>query len=142
MRILDTDMKNYRTYLRPLIALVLALASTPAWACYKACSPNAGADLACVRLCARSQALLTQDGKLDSVGAQACGIQVSTEDAMLSVAPFELAQPEAGLAAAQVVATLDLPTVCIPVLMGRSPPRPSQLISSYHPQANAPPSFC
>lgn len=135
-------MKTMRTYLHATLALLLALSSIPAWACARTCSPATGSSLVCVKLCARSQALLTQDGKLDSLGAQACGIQTQAAPTAFSIAAFELPQPDGAHAALVTEVQVILPLAGAAVQAGRAPPSAPDFLSSYHPQANAPPSFC
>lgn len=135
-------MKTLSKFLRPTLALLLAMSSIPAWACARTCSPAGDSSLACVRICARSQALLTDGGKLESVGAQACGVMTGDAQVSFNVAIFELAQPEGGLAALVAKAEMPMLQLALTVEAGRAPPIAPDFLRSYHPQANAPPSFC
>lgn len=136
------DMKTLRTFLRPLLALLLALASMPAWACARSCGSSSEASLACVRLCARSQALLTQGGKLASLGARSCGVEakVNRAPAVLgAVAPLQA--PAITFTGVSAAPALVLPSSRPLASATRGPPNPSPYLASQHPLANAPPIF-
>lgn len=135
-------MKTLRPTLRALLALLLAFASTPAWACFSSCGIQQETSLTCVKICARSSALLTQDGKLDAVSAQACGVQVQDAQATLGATAFELAQPQGALVAFVVASAPEVPLQSGTLLHGRAPPPAPDFLGTYHPLANAPPSYC
>jgi hypothetical protein len=124
------------------LAIILGLGQAPAWAlvCKSACMPQAS--LACLRACAKSEALLTQGGALPNIGA-ACA-EVQARFALPSLAAVEapgLHLPVTEFMASVMVVTL--PTLSLSIVQrAHAPPSDwlSQAILSV-PVAQAPPSL-
>lgn len=135
-------MKPIRTHLRALLSLLLTLATVPgAAACLRSCSADA-ASLECLRLCSRSHALMTQGGELPSIAASDCGVDLDSAAVLASVSSFELGAPSLLAVPAPAVSTPALLERARLLQAGRAPPSAHDFLSSRHPQANAPPSFC
>jgi len=134
-------MKTLRKLLRPLLALSLLAASAPSWACARSCDGRA-VSLACVQVCEQSQALLSQGGKLATLGQDRCEVRVSAApEATLSAAP-ELAAPASLFvlpAPALAAAPAALPRVAAAT---RGPPAFASVLLTETPRSNAPPSSC
>lgn len=129
-----------RRFFRPLLALALLAASGPSWACARACDGKA-VSLACVQLCRQSQELLSQHGKLATLGAGLCEVQASAApDATLSAA-FELAAPAVTLALVAPIAAPALVAPAIAAAATRGPPSFASVLLSTTPRTNAPPFF-
>jgi hypothetical protein len=123
-----------------VLALVIFLGQAPAWALSRACMPMANSGLDCLRVCAKSEALLTQHGKYDSIG-QACS-KVEARFARPSlVAAAEPSLPLPRLAYAPPVSpgAASLPSITL-VRRAHAPPAllPAQAFLSV-PVAQAPP---
>ena len=136
-------MKTLRTILRPLFALLLAFSSAQAVACTRSCgSAPGGTSLLCVKICARSKALLTQGGKLDSVGAQACGLEAQrTQITGVLSQISHLQGPDLIFVGIADSAATSQPTNFSVSMSTRGPPSFSPYLLSQHPFANAPPLF-
>lgn len=126
--------------LTSLLVLTLLLGQAPAWAmaCGQRCMPSAS--LACLRVCAKSKDLLTQHGKLPSLG-QGCG-QVETRFAQPSLAAVvlpSLTLPQSTFSA-PVALTASLAASIAFLQYAHAPPlaKPAQTILSV-PVAQAPP---
>jgi hypothetical protein len=122
-----------------LLALVLALGQAPAWAivCEQRCMPQASLD--CLRACAKSEALLTDNGALPNIG-RACG----HVEASFAVPGLTTASPSLSLPVLAVtgLAPLAGPSSALSVQAARahSPPLPSpSQIDLSVPLAQAPP---
>lgn len=134
-------MKKTLAFLRSALALLLAFAAAPGAACLRSCSVGAE-DLACLRLCAQSHALLSENGALPTLAAADCGVELQAAPLLASVSPVQLEAPTllTVIAAAQPVAAAGL-AYAVPASL-RGPPLPHAYLGSQHPQANAPPSYC
>lgn len=133
-------MKPNRKLFRSALALILALAAVPSWACLRSCNTGSQS-LECLRLCSRSHALLTQDGELASMSSQDCGVSLEQAPAVLGVGVFQLEAPGLTAVLAQPVqATPALPALTRPH-PSRGPPQAGAYLSSQHPFANGPPTL-
>jgi hypothetical protein len=133
-------MRSLRRLFRPVLALLLLAASGPSWACARACDGGA-VSLACVSLCQRSQALLSHNGKLATLGADRCEVRVSAAPSATLTAAFELAAPAPafGLATAAMPAAPVAPAFAAAATRG--PPSFASVLLSTTPRTNAPPFF-
>lgn len=104
------------------LALTILLGQAPAWALDR-CMTMASSGLACVRICTKSADLLTQHGKLPSVG-QACAKVVT-----------RFAQPST---AALIAPSLSVPAMTYPV--AAAPSLDLHASTSIARRAHAPPS--
>ena len=124
------------------LALVIFLGQAPAWALSRACMPMAANGLDCLRLCAKSAALLTQHNKFDSIG-QACS-KVETRFAQPSL--VATTAPSLPMPAVTYAAPLNCASAISPSLnfvsRAHAPPvrLPAQAILSV-PVAQAPPAL-
>ena len=135
----------FKRLLLSLLALNLGLASAPAWA-WSCAHPkmSATADmLACAKVCARSQALLTQGGKLASLSSGQCmsgklsAGQLAKLSKAASITRSEL--PQASGVVAPAVAALHPGQA---KLIGRAPPlSASEQVLSALPRTTSPPAF-
>jgi hypothetical protein len=129
-----------RRFFRPLLALALLAASVPSWACVRTCDGKA-VSLACVQLCQQSQELLSQHGKLATLGAGLCEVQASSAPDATLTAAFELAAPAVTIAA---VAPSAAPAPVAPAFAAaatRGPPSFASVLLSKTPSTHAPPFF-
>lgn len=140
MRILDTAMRTLRKLFKPLLALLLSASAVPSWACVRACDGRTSS-LSCVKLCARSGALLSESGRLPLLGAMACSVAGVDAAPALSAQAFALSAP--GFAATMVDAVCGAPVAQAPgaAAATRGPPPPHSYLSSQHPFANGPPTL-
>lgn len=134
-------MKKSSAFLRPLFALALAFSTLPAWSMQMACARRGPASLACVRLCAHSAALLTQDGKLASLGHGDCSVRSQPSDDSLTAERAQAPQSVDALFCALAPAPVVTNAAPGASLCLRGPPSPSLFLWCQHPSANAPPSF-
>lgn len=127
-----------RRFFRPLLALALLAASVPSWACVRACDGKA-VSLACVSLCKQSQELLSQHGKLATLGGGLCEVQAkAAPDATLSAA-FELAAPAPVFSLAAPVSAPAPAAPAFAAAVTRGPPSFASVLLSCTPRTNAPP---
>lgn len=135
-------MKMWKRCISAALALAFAAASLPAWACVHGCRTPGPGDLACVRACARSAALLTQDGRLAGVSAGSCQVrmQPALNPAVLAkrVDPSPVTAPLAILPQATASPSGIPGPGALPV---RGPPCPDRFLSYAYPFANGPPSL-
>lgn len=97
-----------------VLALTVLLGQAPAWALANRCMPMDATGLNCLRVCAKSRDLLTQHGKLPSVG-QACA-RVETrfaQPSLSAVSLTELSIPLLAFCAAPSAAVQVQPSVAI-----------------------------
>jgi hypothetical protein len=124
-----------------VLAITLFLGQAPAWALDR-CMTMAETGLACVRVCTKSADLLTQHGKLPSVG-QVCA-KVVTRYAQPSVASTAVAPPSIPVATySTAVAPQAEASVSIAIVhRAHAPPSalPAQAFLSV-PVAQGPPAF-
>ena len=125
------------------LALLLALHSAPAatWNCSMS-SPRGSDPLMCARLCAASEALLTQGGKLAGLGTGACmQAKLQLSSSALALAKAELPTPQVAFAPlAQAPRAMSAAPALKPMSC-RAPPLPSLFLSSAHPSSQAPPTL-
>jgi hypothetical protein len=133
-------MKTLRRFFRPLLALSLLAASVPSWACARSCDGKA-VTLACVQVCEQSQALLSQHGKLATLGQDRCEVRVSAApDATLSAAP-ELGAPALAYSLPAPVIAPALSIQPRVVSATRGPPAFASVLLIETPRNTAPPFF-
>lgn len=124
-----------------VLAITLVLGQAPAWALDR-CMTMAETGLACVRVCAKSADLLTQHGKLPSVGQVCAKVQArfAQPSVLASVAP-SLSVPVLpyGVVSVPSVELQDVKTVA---QRAHAPPSPlpAQAFLSV-PVAQGPPAF-
>ena len=105
--------------LRPLFAMILLLTSLPTWAC---ASGGRISTSACLRLCARNEARLTQDGKLASVGKSCLGIRVSVAQVGTLVEAAKAPMAVDSLTTVSIEAAQAPQMASSIVMVGRAPP--------------------
>lgn len=133
-------MKPFQFLLRPFLALALVLTSLPAWICARPCGLRQ--DLTCVRLCAHSKALLTEGGKLASVGADTCAVRAELRQApgvLGAVAALDV--PVSHFVGLAPIAPSALSLLTEGPQAGRGPPTLSSYLSFQHPFTNGPPTL-
>jgi hypothetical protein len=135
-------MRPFRSpFAKVIVALLFGVSAVPSWACARDCRGSSSESLACVKLCAHSRALLTQDGKLASVGEMACSVAGVDAAPALSSAGFELRAPSPAATLAPVTVE-SLPAIpALAPAQTRGPPLPHAYLSSQHPFANGPPTL-
>lgn len=136
-------MRIFRKLFKPLLAALLLAAATPTWACLRVCK-DAAVGLSCVRLCARSQALLSHEGQLPVLGGGSggsCVIQASPQAPAIVSAAFELNAPLLHALPALTLSTAALSPALTTGAVTRGPPALHDYLSSQHPYANGPPTL-
>ncbi len=125
-----------------VLALTVFLGQAPAWALSKDCAAMAQSGLACLRVCAKSEALLTQGGKLASVGAACAKVETRFAQPSLSAVVLPALDPPT----ADLVAPLGLQGQLQPsfstIQRAHAPPCDAFLTAVLSvPVAQAPPAF-
>jgi hypothetical protein len=135
-------MKRFRRPLfNGLAAALLVGAVLPSWICVRSSCERRAASLACVRLCAHSRALLTDGGRLASLGADVCAVAASFAAPTLAASEVHLNPPEQSALVSVFPGALPALPLLTAASAARAPPRPSSYLSSDHPFANAPPTL-
>lgn len=134
-------MEPMRSFKLLFLALLTLWGGAPDWSMQGACRGGSGS-LACLRLCARADRLLSEGGRRPLLGASSC--RVSLRQAPEALLPQTAAAPlpPAQVAAAPAPAAASCPlAAAAQPLAGRSPPPPPDFLASSQPSAQAPPAF-
>jgi hypothetical protein len=133
-------MKTLRKLFKPMLALAVLASAVPSWACVRACDGNSSS-LACVKACAVSDALLSDDGQSPLLSAKACAVASFDATPVLSVEAFKLSAPVAAAFAVEAVSGVPVLDAVVADATTRGPPSASSYLSSRHPFANGPPTL-
>ena len=123
------------------LVLVVLLGQAPAWAMVGSCLRPMGSGLACVRICAKSADLLTQHGKLPSLGQVCARVQTRfAQPGVVALNAPDLGLPILGYALPSAAIAGRKPTFAM-IHRAHAPPGalPAQAVLSV-PVAQAPPS--